>query len=322
MRILVTGGAGFIGSHIADALLNRGDSVTILDNLNTFYDPALKRANLDEVRANGGDRVRVIIGDLADQAARTKALDGVDAVIHLAAWAGVRPSIEQPALYVEQNLLLPTLLVNSMRAAGITRLVWASSSSVYGDTCTPPFSETANVNAPVSPYAATKLGGEALAATFCHLYGMNITSLRFFTVYGPRQRPEMAIHKFARRIKQGRAIPRFGDGSTFRDYTYIDDIVQGAIAAIDRVDGCRVYNLGESQTVTLNELIAGIGEALGIEPVIETLPLQPGDVMGTNADITRARNELGYNPQVATAEGLRRFAEWFLKRPHLWQSEE
>jgi UDP-glucuronate 4-epimerase len=322
MRVLVTGGAGFIGSHVADALLARGDSVTVLDNLNPFYDPALKRANLDEVCASGGDRVQVIIGDLADESARTEALQGVDAVVHLAAWAGVRPSIENPALYVEQNVLLPTLLVNSMRQAGVDRMVWASSSSVYGDSCTPPFSEDANVNAPVSPYAATKVSGEALAATFCHLFEMNITSLRFFTVYGPRQRPEMAIHKFARLIKQGRPIPRFGDGSTFRDYTYIDDIVSGVVAALDRVDGCRVYNLGESQTVTLNELIAGLGEALGIEPTIESLALQPGDVMGTNADITRARSELGYAPKVATADGLKKFAAWFLARPHLWQSKE
>jgi len=317
MRVLVTGGAGFIGSHVAEALLKRGDEVTIVDNFNSFYDPAIKHGNIEEIRRVG--EIRLVEGDLMDEAIRRAALEGVDRVVHLAAWAGVRPSIEMPVRYVRQNLLMPTLLTESMRQAGVRHMVWASSSSVYGDSCEPPFREDANVMAPVSPYAATKIGGEALAASFAHLYDLNITQLRFFTVYGPRQRPEMAIHKFARLMMQGQPIPRFGDGSTSRDYTYIDDIVAGVLAALDRVDGYRVYNLGESDRITLSRLISTIAEALGCEPEIQALPTQPGDVTHTNASIDRARTELDYNPQVPIEEGIRRFAAWFRERPALWK---
>lgn len=317
MRVLVTGGAGFIGSHVAESLLRRGDSVSIIDNFNSFYDPKLKQKNIDEMRQVGD--VRLIRGDLMDEGMRQSALQDCDAVIHLAAWAGVRPSIEMPVLYVEQNLLMPTLLVESMRKAGIRKLVWASSSSVYGENSNPPFAEDANILAPVSPYAATKIGGEALAAAFAHLYELDITALRFFTVYGPRQRPEMAIHKFARLMMQNRAIPRFGDGSTSRDYTYIDDIVGGVVAALDHLGGYQVYNLGESDRITLSELIELIGEALGVQPQIDALPVQPGDVSHTNADISRAKKHLNYDPQVPIAEGIRRFAAWFKTRPELWQ---
>ena len=226
------------------------------------------------------------------------ALDGCDAVIHLAAWAGVRPSIEMPVRYVEQNLLMPALLVDTLRTHGIKKLVWASSSSVYGENAHPPFAEDANILAPVSPYAATKVGGEALAAAFTHLYDLDITSLRFFTVYGPRQRPEMAIHKFARLLQQGQPIPRFGDGSTSRDYTYIDDIIIGVLGALDHLDGYRVYNLGESDRVSFNELIDLLARTLGVPLRSTELPRQPGDVSHTNADINRAQLEIGYRPTV------------------------
>ena len=319
MQVLVTGAAGFIGSHVADALLRRGDSLRIVDNFNSFYDPALKRRNIEAIRQNGA--FELIEGDLLDESVRQRALEGCDAVIHLAAWAGVRPSIEMPVRYVEQNLLMPALLVQSMRAAEVKKLVWASSSSVYGENANPPFAEDADVLAPVSPYAATKVGGEALAASFAHLYGLDITSLRFFTVYGPRQRPEMAIHKFARLMLQGKTIPRFGEGTTSRDYTYIDDIVGGVLGALDHLDGYQVYNLGESGRISLNELIELIGEALGVVPQIESLPLQPGDVSHTNADISKARAAIGYDPQTPIAEGIRRFAAWFQARPYLWREE-
>ena len=316
MAILVTGGAGFIGSHVAEALLARGESVVVVDNLEPFYDPTLKRQNLDAI---DHPNLRVLIGDLSDASVREAGLEGVDRVIHLAASAGVRPSIEDPAKYIHQNLMVPTLLLESMRQAGIHKLVWASSSSVYGDHLETPFAESASVMKPVSPYAATKVGGEALAACYNHLYGMDITSLRFFTVYGERQRPEMAIHKFARLMMQGAPIPQFGDGSTARDYTYIGDIVPGVLAALDHLGGCQVYNLGESEMVRLDRLIAAIGVALGQEPVVETLALQPGDVTRTNADIRQAQDALGYQPSTSIEEGLARFAVWFKARPWLWQ---
>ena len=318
MAVLVTGGAGFIGSHVSEALLARGESVIVIDNLNSFYDPQLKRQN---IAAIDHPNLHVIIGDLSDAEIRKQGLEGVDRVIHLAASAGVRPSIEDPAKYIHQNLMIPTLLLESMRSAGITKMVWASSSSVYGDHLDTPFSESASVMKPVSPYAATKVGGEALAACYNHLYGMDITSLRFFTVYGERQRPEMAIHKFARLMMQGRPIPQFGDGSTARDYTYIGDIVPGVLAALDRLKGCQVYNLGEAEMVRLDRLIDGIGQALGQTPQIEVLPLQPGDVTRTNADIQRAQTQLGYQPTTSIEQGLARFADWFLARPWLWQNE-
>ena len=319
MRVLVTGGAGFIGSHVVEALLRRGDEVTVVDNFNSFYDPALKRRNVDEMKTVGP--VRLLEGDLMDADLRARALDGCDAVIHLAAWAGVRPSIEMPVRYVEQNVLMPTLLVESMRAAQINRLVWASSSSVYGENAHPPFAEDDNILAPVSPYAATKVSGEALAASFAHLYGLHITSLRFFTVYGPRQRPEMAIHKFARLLKQGRAIPRFGDGSTSRDYTYIDDIVGGVLGALDHLEGYQVYNLGESDRVSLSRLIELLAQTLECPAQIDELPRQAGDVSHTNADIGRAQRQIGYRPTVPIDEGIRRFCDWFVARPYLWRED-
>lgn len=311
MRVLVTGAAGFIGSHVTERLLARGDSVVGLDNFNDFYDPALKRRNLAPSLAHPD--FALVEGDLVDPAALARAFEvqRPDRVVHLAAWAGVRPSIDRPLLYQQVNVEGTTRVLEACRAHGVDRLVFASSSSVYGDRAEVPFRETDNVDHPVSPYAATKKAGELMCYTWHHLFGLHTHCLRFFTVYGPRQRPEMAIHKFARLMVAGRPVPMFGDGSTSRDYTYIDDIVDGVLASLDRCEGYRVYNLGESKTTRLDELIALIGAALGIEPRIERQPLQPGDVTRTFADVGRARAELGYDPQVSMPEGIARFVAWF-----------
>ncbi|HHN75566.1 MAG TPA: NAD-dependent epimerase/dehydratase family protein, partial [Acidobacteria bacterium] len=245
---MVTGAAGFIGSHVTDRLIERGDRVLGLDNFDDFYDPAVKRDNLR--RWEGHEAFHLVEGDIRDRhlLAGLMAGEPIDAVVHLAARAGVRPSLEQPELYADVNVRGTTVLLEAARQAGIGRVIYASSSSVYGGNEKVPFSEDDPVDHPVSPYAATKKATEVIAHAFHHLYGMDTIGLRFFTVYGPRQRPEMAIHKFTRLIDRGRPVPMFGDGSSQRDYTYIDDIVVGVLAAIDRARGCRVYNLGESAT--------------------------------------------------------------------------
>jgi len=308
---LLTGGAGFIGSHLAHSLLERGDRVVALDNLNDFYDPALKRRNLDLLSANDG--FRFVEGDIRDRAAVGAALDAgrPDAVIHLAAMAGVRPSIEQPALYTDVNVSGMSIVLEETVAREISKFVFASSSSVYGERKDPPFRETDAVDHPISPYAATKKAGELLCHTFHALHGLHVSCLRYFTVYGPRQRPEMAIHKFARLITDGKPIPVFGDGSSARDYTCVSDIVSGTVLALDRCSGYRIYNLGGSGRTTLSELIRLLSSALAREAVIDRRPSQAGDVSLTSADVTRAETELGYRPRVAIAEGIRRFAEWF-----------
>lgn len=309
--VLVTGAAGFIGSHTVDRLLARGERVIGLDNFDAFYDPALKRRNL--AGAQGNPAFRLVVGDIRDPALLQGLLAGerVRAVIHLAARAGVRPSVEQPELYADVNVRGTTVLLEAARRAGVPKVVYASSSSVYGGNTKLPFSEMDPVDHPVSPYAATKKATELIAHTYHHLYGLEAIGLRFFTVYGPRQRPEMAIHAFTRLISQGAPVPLFGDGSARRDYTYIDDVLQGVLSALDRGRGCRIYNLGESATTRLDELLALLGRALGLEPAIDRRPPQPGDVPATYADISRARAELGYHPQVPVAEGIRRFVEWF-----------
>lgn len=310
--ILVTGAAGFIGSHVARALVARGDTVVGVDNFNDFYDPSIKEENAAALLEQ--PRFSLLRGSLLDAGVRAACFEGaaIDAVIHLAAWAGVRPSIERPALYQRENIEATVALMDAMRAqAKLPKLVFASSSSVYGCNEKVPFSEDDRVDHPISPYAATKKACELLCHTYHHLFGLDVTCLRFFTVYGPGQRPDLAIHKFARLLVEGRPIPRFGDGSTSRDYTYIDDIVQGVLAALDRCGGYRVYNLGNHQTVTLNELIEKLGRALGVEPKVEQHPEQPGDVPRTWADISRARAELGYQPTTSIDEGLERFAAWF-----------
>ena len=311
MRVLVTGAAGFIGSHTCDRLLAAGGAVLGLDNLNNFYDPARKTRNLASARGRPG--FEFVHGDILDAALLDRVFTDFrpDRVVHLAAWAGVRPSIEQPRLYQKVNVEGTTNLLEACRAHGVDRFVFASSSSVYGDRTAVPFRETDNVDHPISPYAATKKAGELLCYTWHHLFGLHAHCLRFFTVYGPRQRPEMAIHKFTRLMAAGEPLTLFGDGSTSRDYTYVDDIVDGVVASVERVEGYRVYNLGESKTTTLGELVGHLSDALGVEPRLEHLPIQPGDVTRTFADVSRARAELGYDPQVGIAEGVRRFVEWF-----------
>ena len=319
MKILVTGGAGFIGSHLVERLLCGGEAhnVVVLDNFNDFYDPTVKRRNMEEVRkaASGGD-LEVFEGDLRDAAAVRELLTGerFDLIYHLAAMAGVRASIEQPLLYFDVNVQGTMNLLEAALAAGKPPVVFASSSSVYGGSPHVPFSEDDPVNQPISPYAASKKAAELVCHTYYHLHGLDITCLRFFTVYGPRQRPEMAIHRFTRRMLQGREVPMFGDGSTSRDYTFISDIIDGVVAAGAHIGGYRIYNLGNSSPVPLRELISRLAAALGIEPRIEELQQPPGDVVRTWADISRASAELGYNPKVGLDEGLRSFVEWYRAR--------
>jgi len=307
-RILVTGGAGFIGSHVVEALLARGDEAWILDNFNDFYDPGLKRANAAAVPG-----ARLIEGDIRDAEGMARLFEEgrFDAVAHLAAMAGVRPSLADPLHYQDVNVRGTLILLELARRQPGLRFIFASSSSVYGDNDRVPFRESDDIHHPVSPYAATKRAGELLCYTHHHLFGIPTTCLRFFTVYGPRQRPEMAIHKFVRHALSGRPIPFFGDGSTRRDYTYIDDIVDGVLRAIDRCEGYEIFNLGESQTTSLAELVKLVGEACGVEPRLERLPPQPGDVSITYADVTKARERLGYAPRTPVRAGLARFVDWY-----------
>lgn len=311
MRTLVTGGAGFIGSHLVDRLLADGGDVTVLDNFDSFYAESRKRANLASALAN--PRCALVEGDIRDAATVDRVMRDVrpDAIVHLAARAGVRPSIEQPALYTEVNVTGTVhLLEAASRIEPRPRFVYASSSSVYGDRDTSPFRETDSVDLPVSPYAATKKACELLAHTFHHLHGLPVTGLRFFTAYGPRNRPDLAIAKFADLIDQGKPVPMFGDGTTRRDYTYVADIVDGIVRAVDRCRTHHLYNLGNSKPTELLAMINAIGEALGKTPIIDRQPEQPGDVRQTFADVTRAETELGYRPAMSFAEGLRAFVEW------------
>jgi UDP-glucuronate 4-epimerase len=311
MRVLVTGGAGFIGSHLVESRLALGDEVTVLDDFNDFYSPEIKNRNLAEVLTD----IRVVRGDIRDTGLVERVFEEgrFDVVVHLAARAGVRPSLKDPRLYVDTNIVGTLNVLEAARRTGVGRVVNASSSSVYGVLRTAPFREDMALTRTISPYAATKLAGEQLCSNYSHLYGIRTVSLRFFTVYGPRQRPDLAIHGFSRRIWEGRPIQQFGDGSTRRDYTYIDDIIQGVNGAISyEGEACDVFNLGESQTTTLTELIGLIEKALGKKAVVEVLPEQPGDVPLTYADISKARQSLGYRPSVCVERGIPRFAEWFL----------
>jgi UDP-glucuronate 4-epimerase len=312
MRVLVTGGAGFIGSHLVEKLLAANHEVAILDDFNDFYDPAIKRQNIRGV----ADQIAIHRVDLRDGAA-IKGLfhaEKFDTIVHLAARAGVRPSIAQPQLYYDTNVSGTLHLLEAARMIGLERFVFASSSSVYGVSKTVPFPEDLHLTQTISPYAATKIAGEFLCSTYSHLYNMRIVALRFFTVYGARQRPDLAIHQFTRRICEGQPINQFGDGTTRRDYTYIDDIIQGVMAALD-YNGAPfdIFNLGESQTIELRELIAAIEKELGKTAVINELPEQPGDVPLTCADITKARRLLGYQPKTPLSAGLPKFMEWFLR---------
>jgi UDP-glucuronate 4-epimerase len=316
MNVLVTGSAGFIGFHVCERLLRQGHAVWGFDDLNPFYDPAVKRANLRDLAA-GARPFTFVHGDLTDRAVLDELLGSVrfDQVIHLAARAGVRPSLEEPALYQRVNVEGTVNLLEAARRSGVKKVTIASSSSVYGVNAKVPFAESDPIFHAISPYAASKLACEALGHVYHHLYGMDIALLRFFTVYGPRQRPDLAIHKFARLIAAGNPIPVFGDGSTARDYTYVTDTVDGVMACTRQEFGYEIFNLGESQTVTLNRLIELLEHHLGRKAVIDRQPVQPGDVPVTFADIAKARARLGYAPQVKIEEGIPRFVEWFKASP-------
>jgi UDP-glucuronate 4-epimerase len=317
VKCLVTGGAGFIGSHLCEQLLVAGHSVWAFDNLDTFYDPAIKRRNLQELQ--GAARpFEFVQGDLLDRRALDELFGGVrfDQVIHLAARAGVRPSLEEPALYQRVNVEGTTNLLEAARLNGVRKVVLASSSSVYGVNAKVPFAERDPIFTPISPYAASKLACEALGHVYHHVYGLDVVMLRFFTVYGPRQRPDLAIHKFARLIREGRPIPVFGDGSSARDFTYITDILQGILACTRQDFGYEIFNLGESEVVRLDRLIEVLENALGKKAIIDRRPPQPGDVPITFADISKARQQLGYQPQVKIERGMALFVDWFRQTPY------
>ncbi len=312
-RILITGAAGFIGSHACRVFLDREWLVTGLDNFDPFYDRAIKEQGLAELADEPG--FRFVEGDIRDTATVNAVLEGVDVVLHLAARAGVRPSIEDPEAYVSVNVGGTVTLLEVCNKLGIKRFVFGSSSSVYGDSTPVPFREDAPAVDPISPYAATKRAGELHCKVYAHLHGFRIAALRFFTVYGPRQRPDLAIHKFARLMSTGIPVIQFGDGSSERDYTHVDDIIQGTAAAVDwamqDAPAFEVFNLGESKTTRLADLIEMIGNAVQIEPKIEVQPAAPGDVRRTFADISKARRVLGYDPQISIEDGIPQFVEWY-----------
>jgi UDP-glucuronate 4-epimerase len=312
MRILITGGAGFIGSHLVEKLLTSGHQVAILDDFNDFYDPRIKHANIATVAKS----VTIHQIDLRDSASVRRLFhrEKFEAIAHLAARAGVRPSIQHPQLYYDTNVTGTLHLLEAARVTEVERFIFASSSSVYGVSKKAPFSEDQHLTQTLSPYGATKIASEFLCSTYSHLYKMRVIALRYFTVYGPRQRPDLAIHQFTRRINAGQPIDQFGDGTTRRDYTYIDDIIQGTVGALDYSGRLfDIFNLGESETVQLKDLISAIEDALGKKATINRLPDQPGDMPLTCADISKARKLLGYNPTTRLSDGLPRFVDWFLR---------
>lgn len=321
MKIFVTGGAGFIGSHLVERLVRSGHGVCTIDNFNDYYDPELKRRNIDcalKTAAEVGRDLTVSEGDIRDVDFVRELMqdEAPDAVIHLAAMAGVRPSIEKPLLYEEVNVRGTLNLLEAARLAGVRSFIFASSSSIYG-TCDVPFREDAVTDTPVSPYAATKKGGELLCHAWHHLHGLNIACLRFFTVYGPRQRPDLAIHKFTKLILEGKPLPFFGDGDTSRDYTYIDDILDGVERTLEWVvaPGSRydIFNLGESEPVSLRRLVELIERETGKKANLEKHPVPAGDMLATYADIDKSRQVLGYNPTIPIEDGIARFVGWYRK---------
>jgi UDP-glucuronate 4-epimerase len=316
-RVLLTGGAGFIGSHLAEALIQQGHQLTIVDNLDDFYSPARKQRNLDEIRSSGS--FEFIAADICDLQKMREVIARVSpqAIIHLAARAGVRPSIEQPLLYDRVNVTGTVTLLELSREFRVPKFVFGSSSSVYGATSKAPFSEDQVECRPISPYAASKLADELFCYTYAHLFGISIVCLRFFTVYGPRQRPDLAIHKFTAEIEAGNPIPVFGDGSTGRDYTHVRDIVAGILAALafqpQSASGApfEIFNLGNSSPVKLIELLGLLERIIGRKAIRQQKPLQPGDVPLTWADISKANRLLGYRPKISLEDGLRGFVEWY-----------
>lgn len=309
-KIFVTGAAGFIGSHLSEKLLEKNYEVVGIDNFDPFYPREIKEKNI--ARASENKNFVLVEGDIRDEELISNLFEkhSFDAVIHIAAKAGVRPSIEHSKEYYDVNINGTTNILEAMRKSGVKNLVFASSSSVYGNSKNVPFSEKDCMLRPISPYAATKLNGEALCHVYHHLFGFNIFALRFFTVYGPRQRPDLAIHKFARKIIAGEKIPVYGDGSSRRDYTYIDDIIHGVVLALEKLSGFEIINLGESQTIGLLQLIEILETALGKKAELKFLPMQPGDVIQTYADISKAKELLGYNPQFPIEKGIKNFIEW------------
>ncbi len=311
MKVIVTGGAGFIGSHTVERLLREGHSVGILDNFNDYYNPAIKRANM----RGFADQVQLFEGDIRESAFvdQVFAKFQPDAVIHLAARAGVRPSIEQPELYIDTNIKGTFYLLEACRKFACKRFVFASSSSVYGVNKKVPFAEEDAILQTISPYAMTKMTGEQICSNYAQLYAIRCVCLRFFTVYGPRQRPDLAISKFTRAIEDGKNIDKYGEGQTKRDYTFVTDIVDGVMGALN-FNGeplCSIFNLGGSQTVSLNDMIAAIEKAVGKKAIINQMSEQPGDVPLTSADVTKAMRELHFNPTTHTDEGIPKFVEWF-----------
>ena len=311
--ILVTGGAGFIGSHLSGRLLKEGHQVICLDNFDSFYDPDIKIKNVEEMEKKYPGQFTLITGDIRNSQHLTEVFkkNRIDWVIHLAARAGVRPSIIDPLLYQDVNIRGTIVLLETCKEFGIQNFIFASSSSVYGENQRVPFSEEDHDIQPISPYGVTKRAGELLCFSYHHLYGMNIACLRIFTAYGPRQRPEMAIHQFTRLIDRGEKIQIYGNGSSRRDYTYVDDLIDGIFAVIHHHKGFEIYNLGESQTTSLNELIRLIEEALGKKAIFEMSEPQPGDVSITYADISKAEQRLGYRPKIKIEEGIKRFVKWY-----------
>jgi UDP-glucuronate 4-epimerase len=314
MNFFVTGGAGFIGSHVCERLLRDGHSVWAFDDLNHFYDPKFKQRNLREIQSLARP-FEFVQGDITDRAALDEIFSSVkfDQVVHLAARAGVRPSLAEPALYQRVNVEGTVNVLEAARKSGVKKIIIASSSSVYGVNSKVPFSENDPIFSAISPYAASKLAGEALGHVWHHIYKMDVTMLRFFTVYGPRQRPDLAIYKFAKLILAGKPIPVFGDGGTARDYTFISDTVNGVIACTKKEFGYEIFNLGESQTISLSKMIELLEAALKKKAIIDRQPMQPGDVPLTFADISKAREKLGYNPKIKFEDGIKLFTDWFLK---------